>query len=292
VKAAAAAATAGAAVVAAAAAVLVPTLLGHGGPHGGTPAASLSIQATVTPQEHMFGDHVRARVEVAVDPRRVDPHSVAIEASFAPYRALAAPRVVRRGDTVRLDAELVCLARACVPGGPQRTTTLPPATIRYRADGRARSASVSWPPLLVASRLPAVGPPALRERSDLPRVTATVDPRLLGWALAGAAGLLLLLAGAAVARRLAERPQAAEGLLPEEVPALRLALANVERLAADDAAARRAALDRLAVTLTAAGLARLAPEARVLAWSEADPTGEPMRRLADTIERALAGEAA
>jgi hypothetical protein len=240
----------------------------------------------------MFGDHVRARVVVGVDPRRVDSRDVAIEASFAPYRALARPRLVRTRDSVSLEAELVCLARACVPGAPQRTLKLPPATVRYRAGGSEHAAPVSWPPLLVASRLPAAGPPVARERSDVPPVTASVDPRLLGWALAGAAGLLLLLAGGAVARRLAARPQPVDGLRPEEVPALRAALANVERLAADDTAARRAALDRLAQTLAAAGLARLAPEVRVLAWSETAPTGDPMRRLAETIERVLEGEAA
>ena len=49
------------------------------------------MNATLSPQQHMFGDPVRARIEVVLDAERVDPDSVKVRANFAPYRQLQPP---------------------------------------------------------------------------------------------------------------------------------------------------------------------------------------------------------
>ena len=55
----------------------------------------LVASATLTPQQHLFADAVHARVEVVLDRGAVDPDSVKIHSSFAPYRALQKRRVSR-----------------------------------------------------------------------------------------------------------------------------------------------------------------------------------------------------
>ena len=51
--------------------------------------------ALLTPEQHLFGDAVRARVELIVDAKRVDPDSVEIGANFDPYRELRPVEVTR-----------------------------------------------------------------------------------------------------------------------------------------------------------------------------------------------------
>ena len=282
-----AAAVLAAAVVAAVVVMFVPMLTDGGG--GSRPREAVTIAAALTPREHLFGDHVGASVGVALDPHRIDSRSVRIETSFAPYATVGEARVVRGPASVRLEATLVCLARACATRTSQHTLDFPPARIRYQdRSGRAYSAEASWPPLLAASRLtPAdVRRPQIRvERGPLPVATA-VDPTAVGWALAAAAATLLLAAGAALARRLRARPATTEPV-PAELPPLLSALAKVERLADESDSARRSAIDRLARELDRAGLARLAPAARTLAWAPPVPSAEPMQHLSAGVQKAV-----
>jgi hypothetical protein len=277
------------AVAAAAAVLLVPVLAGRGG--GSRPPTALTVATTLAPRAHLFGDRVGARVNVALDPRRIDPRSLAIETSFAPYVTVGEPRIVREPTSVRLEATLVCLARACVTKAPQRALTFPPARVRFRdRSGRAYSVQASWPPLLAASRLtPAdVLRPQVRVDGELPPVSTAVDPTAAGWALAATAAALLLAAGGALARRLRLRPQPVSAEpVAREVPALVLALARVERLADESDSARRSALDRLARELDRAGLALLARGARALAWSTPAPSAEPMQHLSADVQKAV-----
>jgi hypothetical protein len=270
----------------AAAVALLPLLVGGG--NGARPQLPLSVATAVTPRASFFGDRVRAGVTVALDPRRVNPRTVAIDASFAPYAPVGNVRVVREPTSVRLDATLVCLARSCAPVAPQRTIAFAPAHVRYRdRSGRPHSVEAAWPTLLAASRLT----PADRRLSQirvaaaLPPASAALDPTLVGRALAAAAVALLVAAAVGLARR-RERPVAA---VPEpvEVPALLSALAVVERLAHESDGKRRSAIDRLARELGGAGLARLAPAARELAWSPSAPAAEPMLDLTTEVQKAV-----
>jgi hypothetical protein len=270
----------------AAAAVLLVTLLGG---RALAAQAPLTVAATLTPREHFFGDRVVARVDVALDPSLVDARRVAIATSFAPYATVGRPRLVRGATAVRLEATLVCLARACVTSAPQRTVDFPPARVRYRdRSGRAHSIAASWPPLLAASRLTPgdVLRPQIRVAGGAPPTSTAIDPTVTAWALAAGAAALLLAAGGALARRLRVRPAPAEWVAPG-VPALLSALANVERLADESDGARRSAIDRLARELDRVGLARLAPAARALAWSPPVPTAEPMQQLSADVQKAV-----
>jgi hypothetical protein len=276
-----------AAVLAAVVVMFLPLLMDRGG--GSRPREAVTIDATLTPRAHLFGDQVLANLSVALDPHRIDARSVTIETSFAPYATVGEARVVRDPTSVRLEATLVCLARACATRAPQHALAFPPARVRYRdRSGRAHSARASWPPLLAASRLtPAdLRQPQIRvARGPLPVATAA-DPTAVGWALAAGAGTLLLAAGGALARRLRARPATTEPV-PVELPALLSALANVERLADESDSARRSAIDRLARELDRAGLAGLAPAARALAWAPPVPSAEPMQHLSAGVQKAV-----
>jgi hypothetical protein len=266
---------------------LVPLLVGSGS--GARPQLPLTVATAVTPRAHFFGDRVRAGVNVALDPRRVDPRSVTIDASFAPYTPVGNARVVPEPTSVRLDQTLVCLARSCASAAPQRTIAFAPAHVRYRdRSGRLHSVETAWPTFLAASRLTPADRrlPQIRVATGLPPATAALDPTLVGWALAAVAAALLVAAAAGLARRRRERPTAAV-LAPVEVPALLAALAAVERLAHESDGKRRSAIDRLARELGGAGLARLAPAARELAWSPSAPSAEPMLDLSTEVQKAV-----
>jgi hypothetical protein len=278
---------AAAAVLTLAVAVALVPLIVHSG-RGARPQRALTVAAIVTPREHLFGDRVRADVTVALDPRRVDPRTVTIDASFAPYTTVGRARVVREPTSVRLDATLVCLTSACPSGTPQRTLAFAPAQVRYRdRGGRPHSAEAAWPTLLAASRLT----PADRHLSQirvaaaLPTAPAALDPTLVGRALLVVAAALLVAAAAGLARR--RRKPAAAVLALVEVPALLAALATVENLAHESDGKRRSALDRLARELGGAGLAPLVPAARALAWSSPAPTAEPMLHLSTEVQKAV-----
>lgn len=278
---------AAAAVLTLAVAVALVPLLVHRG-SAVRPQLPLTVAAAVTPREQLFGDRVQADVTVALDPRRVDPRTVTIDASFAPYKTVGRARVVREPTSVRLDATLVCLTLACAPGTPQRTIAFARAHVRYRdRGGRTHSAEAAWPTLLTASRLT----PADRRLSQirvagaLPAASAAVDPTLVGRAFVVVAAALLVAAAAELARR--RRKPAATVLAPVEVPALLAALATVEHLAHESDGKRRSALDRLARELGGAGLAPLVPAARELAWSSSAPSAEPMLHLSTEVQKAV-----
>ncbi|MDX6424810.1 MAG: hypothetical protein QOD52_215 [Gaiellaceae bacterium] len=265
---------------------LVPLLVHRGS--GARPQLPLTVAAAVTPREQLFGDRVRADVTVALDPRRVDPRTVTIDASFAPYNTVGRTRVAREATSVRLDATLVCLTPACASEAPQRTIAFAPAQVRYRdRGGRPHSVEAAWPTLLAASRLT----PADRRLSQirvaaaLPPASAALDPTLAGRALVVFAAALLVAAAAGLARR-RRKPEAAV-LAPVEVPALLAALATVEHLAHESDGQRRSALDRLARELGGAGLAPLVPAARELAWSSSAPSAEPMLHLSTEVQKAV-----
>lgn len=264
---------------------LVPLLVHRGS--SARPQPPLTVAVALTPREQLFGDRVRADVTVALDPRRADPRTVTIDASFAPYQTIGRARVVRGPTSMRLDATLVCLTSACASGAPQRTIGFAPVHVRYRdRSGRPHSAEAAWPTLLAASRLT----PAdrrlsqIRVAASLPPASAALDPTLAGRALLVAAVALLVAAAAGLARR---RKPAVAVVAPVEVPALRAALAMVEDLAHESDGKRRSALDWLARELGGAGLAPLVPAARELAWSSSAPSAEPMLHLSTEVQKAV-----
>ena len=242
-------------------------------------ATALRATTTVAPQEVFFGDPVSAVVTARFERGRVDPGTVSIDLRTAPFARLAPPRLRRSASSVSLVVRLACLSARCLPRPPRRTIGVGPALVRYREDGRERVVTVGRLQLLVASRLTAsdVRRPRLRSRLDPP--PASGGGGYLGWGLVAGAGICLLAGLAGIVRRVRPPAPATE---PEPLTA---ALAEVESLAEQADEARRRAIDRLATALDDAGLRRLVPQARTLAWSRRAPSAEPMRRLVRTVER-------
>src|SRR5207247_1985042 len=93
----------------------------------------------------LFGDRVRASVQVIVDRKRVDPSRVGFTAHFAPFVGLGTPHVTR-ADTGRLtrltySADLICLTNICLSkDNPEPVhVQFPPARVFYaekRGGGR------------------------------------------------------------------------------------------------------------------------------------------------------------
>jgi hypothetical protein len=268
--------------------IVLATLLLFCVPAARAETPPISADAQFAPLVHAFADPVTARVTVGVDPARIDPASVRLAGSFAPYRT-GPPRVTRRAAGPHLvvllfSYRLRCIDAACVPGAPERSLTLKPASLRWRyRTGKPAAAEIAWPPLTVASRLTPrdLALPALTAKAQPPAPTYRVPPGPLGIALlavgsalaaAGLAGLVVLL-----------RPHAR----PVAIAPIQAALALVERAAAGEVGERRRALYRLALALEEA---RLEPEswaARKLAWAPAAPDPEGMRQLALVIRGQL-----
>ncbi len=296
---------------------LVLLLAAERGGDGEPQAVERSRQAIVangvlTPGTVLFGDTVRARVDVLLDRARVDPDSVRVAAHFSPWEVVGEPERVRRdaGSTTSMQTTFVlrCLTSPCVP--PRQTAPLEfdPARVTYRglagADERRESIRVDWPVLTVYSRFAAAsfeGPAgaATPWRADLqtmPGVSYRVAP---GVALVGllAAALLLAAAGVALAYRAWPRRAPAPPPEPEIPPApplspLEQALVLLEDTArADGAEDRRRALELVAEELAERD-ADIARSARVLAWSEEAPASDETSGLAARVRSAIEEEEA
>ena len=259
----------------------------------------LTAAVSITPREHLFGDPVVARVDVALDRELVDAGEVRVLPRFSPYRRTATTEVMRRdvGRTTLLHYRfrLQCLERACVPRLPSKSFRFPPVVVQYvlHAERGITGLPVRWPPVSVLSLLPPGDVAAAKLRADaadLPSISYRIPPTLLGWLLTGLAASLVLAVGAALALRLRPRPRPVP-VVAERVgaglPPLERALALVERAASEGEEERRTALDELAQALAANGLAAFAPDARRLAWSSRAPRRREMAELAAGVRRAL-----
>ncbi|HEX7525829.1 MAG TPA: hypothetical protein VF327_05940, partial [Gaiellaceae bacterium] len=207
----------------------------------GGPVATLR---SLTPTEPQFGDTVVATVEVFVDPRRVDPRSVRLHASFTPFSVTSSARSVSRKGSlsiVRIVDRLACLDAACLPKGEAATFGFPALRVAYPGG----TVVADWPAVRVHARMTAADlrHPMLRVGAPQAQPSYRLPPGVTGWtliavALAGALGGLGLLARAvlpslAFARR---RGTPLERILRE--------LSNGS--ANGDAGRRRGALEQLA----------------------------------------------
>jgi hypothetical protein len=252
--------------------------------------------AFLAPEQHLFGDPVRARVELIVDTDRVDPDSVEIGANFEPYRELRPVEVTRSEDgsitKLRYDYVIGCLVARCLPQGTGRVE-LGGVAVNYlrRGESEPDAATVEWVPIRAAGRIDPneLEQAALRsDLRDLPSASYRVSPRaveLIALVLAvlfavGAAILILrLLPLDRLATRLGAR------FVDKRSP-LEQALALVRESAASGSAEEeRRALERLAVELRRARNPALAGDASRLAWSEPHPAA--IDPLSDEVERVI-----
>jgi hypothetical protein len=208
-----------------------------------------------------------------------------VNARFAPYSLLGAPRVTRhagaRATLIRIAYRLQCVATACSRPGRQANVFLRPAVVRWGSH-RLR---VAWPPAAIASRLTTgdVAHPSLRYTMEAPARTYRVDPVAVGWTSIGAAAAIVLGLGAFVPLRL--RHAAA----PAEAPTsdLERALERVVEAADGTQADRRGAIGDLAQVLERDGFGELAPLARRIAWSSGGPSPAVASELAVLVRAAI-----
>jgi hypothetical protein len=264
----------------------------RGGSSGPAPAQPLAATATIGTPALSFGDLMAARIEVLVDPRRVDVNSLRVRPRFAPWRVLSSSAERRSGAGTLLVYRytLECLSPACLPGRTLAERRFLPALVSYRAPtGRAVHRVVEWPTYRVVTRLtsPDIGDPTQHLSADtsLPAATYRIAPGTLQPLLAGLAALLVLAAGLLVFAALPRRRAAPAG---PELPPLEHALRLVRASTANGyPAERRRALGRLARELRADGQPDLAQAAVRLAWSSHPPSSEATSAFADRVEASL-----
>ena len=257
-------------------------------------------ESSLTPDVVLFGDTVRARVDLTVDRDRVDPDHVRVLASFAPWTLVNTTREredAGRTTHLRTTFTLRCLTLPCLPQRRRSQLDFDAARVVVAAAGGelgAQSIRVRWPTLEIHSRIDVddySGPGALAStpwRADvlsLPAVSYRVTPwGLRGLALGG--GILLLIAGAALLylalpKRGAEpEPEPPPPPPPPPLSALEQALILLEqRSSGNGENERRRALELVADVLTAHGDDAYARAARTLAWSGGTPEDDAVRPI-------------
>jgi len=294
-----------AAALAGVAAVLAVAFLTGSAPDVAPPAGDpVVLEASIVPEQGLFGDRLDATLTVTIDSSRVDPETVEVAVFFRPFRRVGPIERERTdlGETVVLEygAPIQCVDRGCLATGGAPGVDLPVGVVRYAPrSGPLGSLPVTWPSVSLASRLAPEQVDALRaspetivldgETDDPPPVSYAIGPPVLGWLLVGAGALAVLAFGGWLAWRL--RGPARDTAEPETAPAeetpLAAAVAAVERaLAQGDADARRGALDALALELGRRDRPALAREARRLAWSRTVPGVAGTQALLEQLREA------
>jgi hypothetical protein len=261
----------------------------------------VAASALLLPEQHLFADAVRARLELVIDRKRVDPDTVEVGANFEPYRNLRPPH--RTSDDsgpltrIRYDYVLACLRAACLPKGNGRVE-LPGTALQFRVNGTPglQTATVEWPPIRSAGRIDPsqLEQAALRaELRNLPPPSYRVSP--LGVQMIALLLAVLCFAGAAILAlrflpldRIAARLGRDTG---DQRSSLERALALVhESTDGGQPEDGRRALERLAHELRDVPNPELAGTASQLAWSEPPPKESGVAPLSQDVERVIREE--
>jgi hypothetical protein len=254
--------------------------------------------ALLEPEQHLFGDAVRARLELVMDRGRVDPGSIDVGANFEPYRELRPVERTRRDSgpitMLRYDYLIACLRQPCLPSGAGRVA-FGGVAIEFTPRGQQfpQTATVEWPPLRAAGRIDPnrLEQAALRaELRNLPTPSYRVLPKAVELV-----ALLLALAFAASAAILAIRFLPLDRIAAwlgarraDRRSPLERALALVrDTVAAGRPAEGRRALERLATELRATSNPDLASDASRLAWSESAPGEARITPFSQDVERVI-----
>jgi hypothetical protein len=285
-------------------AVLV-TVFGHswwrgtGGSYApGRPIAALSI----TPESSLFGDVLTATARVIVDPRQVDPKTVALATDFRPYHVLSESER-RLGGPGRATSFLYTYSLVCITSNCLKTlsknagqssfteaTRVRNALLTAKTpDGNPVSKQFAWPLFVVHSRLSAdeigLATPELDPTAAPPPVSWRLSPDLVGALALSLSVVLALIAAALVILPLtkdARRLRAAR--IPKNLSPVERALRLAEHAArTGEFAEERKALQRLAVELERRGSPELAARAVELAWSEDQPGTDAVDSLATSV---------
>jgi hypothetical protein len=233
-----------------------------------------------------FGDRVHAHAVVVLDKGVADRARVNV--NVAPLLQLGATHVTRVASNglvaLTYDVAAVCIYDECVAKGGRRVVHLADVTVTL-PNGRV-VASAAWPALDVRGRIVAADlaptQPPLKFDILPPPPDYRVSPSTLAWVLTLLAAVLAAAGAGLAGWRLAvlrrERAAWAEPLT-ELQRALTLARESESRSAPD----RRRALALLERLLRPRD-ARLAREARQLAWSSPPPGPQELDELVSEVE--------
>ena len=113
----------------------------------------IQVDTRVAPRTALFGDTVRAHVDVVLDETRVDPGTIRVAADFDPFEVVGRPSSTRRdaGDSVlvRTTYVLRCVSGACVPSGQSEEFQCADTRVSYGAPSDRGvdedSVSAGWP---------------------------------------------------------------------------------------------------------------------------------------------------
>lgn len=286
---------AGAAVVALLLVVAIAQGWFGGGSTAAGPARAFSATTSLSTGTVSFGDPLTARLDLLVDPARIDPSAIEVSPRFGAWR-LAKTSVVRTrgtGELVSYRFALECLIPACTPERSRVVRQFQTAVVSYRTrDGATVTQRVPWPSYQLLSRVtdhdrksPAT---SLRYEAALPAPTYRVDPGTLRTLLTLLAGLLAV--AAAALAWFALRPERS-GVREPSVSRLEQALRAVRASSANGKPAeRRKALGWLGRELRTVERPTEANEARRLAWSASAPTGQAAGDFAAEVETAEGAE--
>jgi hypothetical protein len=240
---------------------------------------------SISPADPQFGDTVVATVDVLVDPRRVDPRSVRVDARFAPFAITSSTRSIHRtGDVsiVRVVDRLDCLDAGCLPKAATATFRFPRLHVAYPGGLLV----AAWPVLRVHARTQAADlqHPMLRVGSPQAQSSYRIPPGPTGWVLLAVA-LACALGGLALLAR---------AILPSSPFTGRRRGTPLERIldeltsgrANGDIGRRRRTLEQLARELEPLD-EPLSFESRVLAWAPQEPEPEAISDLARRVRTAV-----
>jgi hypothetical protein len=283
------------ALLAAAAGVAALVLLNRAAPPAPEPmprfAEGMAVRGTLAPRSYLFGDQLRARLEILIDRNVFDPAKVDVDARFTPFAVVGEPERERRdfADLTRIRYLFVleCLTIECVPESIERPIQFPQAVVNH--DDVAIE-QFSWPgfPILARVRETSISAipgsdwraSAVVRAADY-RLSPTLFVALLG--LGGTACLAMSVLLAATASAGLSRRWRRLRLTP-----LERALAALERANAVGVEhEQRLALDRLADELRTRGAGDLALTARRLAWAEDVPQADRTAPLSAGVRELL-----
>jgi hypothetical protein len=265
----------------------------------------LKAYATLTPQVHLFGDTVTARLAVVADTKWIDPERLRVSAGFEPYKAARTPQrtsySVGRFQQVTWTWTLRCLTTQCVPRVPPserfhvfrfRTVHIEYVALNGK---RAYGIDATWPRVEVFSQVsPGVATSLQRTNhlnwrfhiAPVASPTYRMSPTLLIW-LALGVGTALLLAAAAFGWRWYRliRPRKEHGRGDATGTPLERALAVLAWAhARGDETLERKALERVAGELgieTVTDVGELSRTARELAWSSRTPEDDEVETFSE-----------
>jgi hypothetical protein len=268
----------GVAAVALIATLLLTLLTGPG--RQAVPREAVEGATQLTRSGVLFGDRMRANVQVIVDRKRVDPSRVGFTAHFEPFVRLGTPTVART-DTARLtrlvySADLICLTNVCLSKNEPEPihVQFPPAQVFYTAkSGDKHALRLTWQATTIGPRttvqdLNGADPfeqPSWRATTDPLPVSYGTSPHTLRLILFIAAGLLFAVGVFALARFVLTGKLRFRVLSP-----LERAVVLVERAPAESPEKRKA-LELLSHELSRSGEPELALVAKQLAWAEPTP---------------------